>query len=67
MKKLFLIICTLFIGLYLFGQSVLDAEVVDLLSSAVYEVVVQKLPEDNYTYEKELPLDRIPYQIRNDK
>lgn len=67
MKKLFLIICTLFIGLYLFGQSVLDAEVVDLLSSAVYEVVVQKLPEDNYTYEKELPLDRIPFQIRNDK
>jgi hypothetical protein len=37
------------------------------INSAVYEVIVPKPPEESVTYEKPLPMDFIPFIIRNDK
>jgi len=37
------------------------------INQSVYEVIVPKPPEDALTYEKPLPLDFLPFVIRNDK
>lgn len=37
------------------------------INNAVYEVIVPKPPEESITYEKPLPMDFIPFIIRNDK
>src|SRR5579884_153452 len=37
------------------------------INNSVYEVIVPKPPEDSLTYEKPLPLDLLPFIIRNDK
>jgi serine protease Do len=37
-----------------------------LVRRAIYEVIVPKPPNDPLTYEKPLPLDLIPFAIRND-
>jgi serine protease Do len=37
------------------------------ISACVYEVIVPKPTNDSLTYEKPLPLDLIPFAIRNDK
>ncbi|MBR5933007.1 MAG: trypsin-like peptidase domain-containing protein [Treponema sp.] len=51
----------------LFAQETLNSETVDLLQSNVFEVVTLKVEEDPLTYERKLPLDRLPYHIRTDK
>ena len=38
-----------------------------LVSEACFEVVVKKAEKDSLTYEKELPWDLVPFNIRNDK
>lgn len=50
-----------------YAQDVLKPKIVKKLQQNVFEVVIEKPTEDPLTYEKELPWDRIPYQIRNDK
>lgn len=37
------------------------------INNCVYEVIVAKPSEDKVTYEKPLPLDFLPFKIRNDK
>jgi len=39
----------------------------DLIYNSCFEVVVEKPVNDSLTYEKELPWDSIPYNIRVDK
>lgn len=45
----------------------LDEKTLALIGDAVFEVVVPKPVQDSLTYEKPLPLDLIPFAIRNDK
>ncbi|WP_318663828.1 hypothetical protein [Treponema sp.] len=49
-----------------YAQDILKPKIVKKLQQNVFEVVIEKPTEDPLTYEKELPWDRIPYQIRND-
>ena len=49
------------------GVSQTEGIVPSRINSAVYEVIVPKPPDDTLTYEKELPLDFLPFVIRNDK
>jgi tetratricopeptide (TPR) repeat protein len=44
----------------------LDESTLDLISNAVFEVVVPKPTEDSLSYEKPLPLHLLPYYIRTD-
>jgi hypothetical protein len=37
------------------------------INKCVYEVVVPKPADDSITYEKPLPMDQLPFQVRNDK
>lgn len=71
MKKAFTLFATalvsIFCGISLFAQEVLKPKIVEKLQQNVFEVVVEKLQEDPLTYERELPLDRLPYHIRMDK
>ncbi len=52
------------------AQPALAAEIskstIELVSRATFEVVVLKPTEDHLTYERPLPLDLIPFSIRND-
>lgn len=50
-----------------FSQTVLDSKIHKKVTNAVFEVVVNKTEDDKITYEEELPLDRLPYNVRNDK
>jgi len=50
-----------------FSQTVLSPDVLKTVRSNVFEVVVEKPQEGNIGYEKPLPLERIPFSIRNDK
>lgn len=45
----------------------MDPETRKRVSEACYEIVVNKPEKDTLSYEKELPWDLIPYNIRNDK
>ena len=67
MKKIICLILTLFAGLSLFSQISLDNDVYKKVSANVFEVVVEKHEDTSIVYEKELPLERIPFAIRNDK
>lgn len=49
------------------AQEVLKPKIVAQLQQNVFEIVVEKIQEDPLSYEKPLPLDRLPFQIRNDK
>jgi S1-C subfamily serine protease len=49
------------------GSSQNEGIVPSRINSSVYEVIVPKPPDDTLTYEKELPLDFLPFVIRNDK
>ena len=44
----------------------LDRAILDSVSDATYEVVIPKPAKESITYERPLPLDQIPYAIRND-
>ena len=45
----------------------LGSPVMNMISDAVYEVVVPKPTKDSLQYEKPLPMDLMPYSIRTDK
>ena len=66
-KKIFAIASALFCLSAVFAEDALNPETVEKLQENVFEVVTLKIEEDPLTYERELPLDRIPYQIRTDK
>ena len=65
-QKIFLGVFVLIINT-VFSQTVLRPDVLKTVRSNVFEVVVEKPQEGNIGYEKPLPLDRIPFSIRNDK
>jgi serine protease Do len=48
-------------------QNTLDEGIVGLVRDSVFEVVTPKPLQDSLSYEKPLPLELIPYSIRNDK
>jgi serine protease Do len=49
------------------GAEELRREVLDQLRQATFEVVLEKPTQDPLGYEKELPFDLLPFQVRNDK
>lgn len=49
------------------GAEELSSKVLNSLSKATFEVVLEKPTTDSLTYEKELPLDLLPFRERNDK
>lgn len=51
----------------LFSQTHLETSVYNKVMDSVFEIIVEKHEEDETTYERELPVDRIPFKIRNDK
>ena len=53
-----------FVSVY--AQTILESAVLEKVQAAVFEVVVEKPAEGKLTYEKKLPLERIPFAIRND-
>ena len=65
-QKIFLGVFVLIINT-VFSQTVLSPDVLKTVRSNVFEVVVEKPQEGNIGYEKPLPLERIPFSIRNDK
>ncbi|WP_187759548.1 S1 family peptidase [Treponema pectinovorum] len=68
MKK---IITSLFLAAFCilasFAQISLDSKIYSKVLGSVFEVVVDKIEQDEVTYEKDLPLERLPFTIRNDK
>ena len=50
-----------------FSQTILEPDILEKVQNAVFEVVVEKPEEGSLVYEKELPLYRIAFSIRNDK
>lgn len=51
----------------LFSQTQLENSVYDKVMNSVFEIIVEKHENDGTVYERELPMDRIPFKIRNDK
>lgn len=49
------------------GLSESEGIVPSRINHAVYEVIVPKPPDDSLTYEKPLPIEFLPFIIRNDK
>ncbi|MHA6204098.1 S1 family peptidase [Dyella soli] len=45
----------------------LDPAVLPKVQAATFEVVIPKPVNDTLTYERPLPLDQLPFQLRNDK
>ena len=66
-KKIISTALVLFCFTAAFAEEALSSEIVEQLQENVFEVVTLKIEEDPLTYEKKLPLDRLPYQIRTDK
>ncbi|MCK4798493.1 MAG: trypsin-like peptidase domain-containing protein [Spirochaetes bacterium] len=68
-KTYFFILFTfiIFSSNILFCEKYLDKEILDVINASVFEVVILKPTKDSLTYEKPLPLDLIPFHIRNDK
>ena len=67
MKKIISLIISLFAVSSFFAQASLDNEVYKKITSNVFEVIVEKHEDTKIVYEKELPVDRIPFAIRKDK
>lgn len=70
-NKLISLIILIVVGYAYFINNVsadtsLDESTLDLISNAVFEVVVPKPTEDSLSYEKPLPLHLLPYYIRTD-
>jgi hypothetical protein len=51
----------------LFAEDLLSKENLDLINETVFEVVILKPEKDSLTYEKKLPLDKLPFNVRKDK
>src|SRR5574344_1364550 len=67
MRKIFAIICFSILSFALFAEETLSPQSLELLQSSVFEVVTKKNEVDPLTYEKPLPLERLPYAQRTDK
>ncbi|MBI5140688.1 MAG: tetratricopeptide repeat protein [Nitrospirae bacterium] len=73
MRMRYLVFCltAFFMSIVVTGHSAADTqlsgETLSLIDKAVFEVVVPKPAEDSLSYEKPLPMDLIPYAMRNDK
>lgn len=67
MKKILSIILGLLITSAAFSQAVIENQILTKVRAAVFEVVVDKYEDTNITYERDLPMDRIAFSIRNDK
>ena len=50
-----------------FSQTILEPAILEKVQNAVFEVEVEKPSEGSLVYEKELPLYRIAFAIRNDR
>ncbi|WP_253707396.1 serine protease [Treponema sp. OMZ 799] len=66
-KHIFMVLFFAVLFQILGAQAVLSPEVLNKINGAVFEVVVLKPEEGKVEYEKKLPMDRIPFAIRNDK
>ncbi|MGI5111054.1 S1 family peptidase [Treponema putidum] len=66
-KNIFMILFFAVFFQILGAQAVLSPEVLKKINGAVFEVIVLKPEEGKLEYEKKLPMDRIPFAIRNDK
>ena len=66
-KHIFMILFFAVVFQILGAQAVLSPEVLNKINGAVFEVVVLKPEEGKLEYEKKLPMERIPFAIRNDK
>ncbi|GMO42065.1 MAG: serine protease [Termitinemataceae bacterium] len=49
------------------AQENVSAEAFKLIQNSVFEVVVDKSPDNRMKYDKELDIESIPFKIRNDK
>lgn len=68
MKKTLLLLFTLLcMSTSVFSQAVLENTILMKVMDSVFEVVVDKIEDTTITYERELPLDKIPYATRTDK
>ena len=54
-------------GVSLFAQEGLKKDILDLVDETVFEVIVLKPTNDSLKYEKPLPMDLLPFTVRNDK
>jgi serine protease Do len=66
MKYFFACILPFVFALATWSQDNLKKETMDLIDETVFEVVILKPEKDSLSYEKMLPLDKIPYSIRKD-
>lgn len=66
-RMVILFIALLLLTGHAYSQTTLKSEILKIINESVFEVVVLKPTNDSLTYEKELPLDLIPYAIRIDK
>lgn len=60
-------ILTLFLFSYSSSGFAIDNQLLSAVNSATFEVVVKKSTKDPLTYEKELPMNLLPFRVRNDK
>lgn len=67
MKKIFVSLFVLTFVAGLFAQVSLSGKVLGKIKESVFEIVVDKCEDEKIEYERDLPMERIPYQIRNDK
>lgn len=68
MKKIITSMLAFFVmSLAAFAQSNLENDVFIKVMSSVYEVVVDKHEDKDIKYEKEIPFDRLSFNVRNDK
>lgn len=49
------------------ATTTLPQEKIDRVYAATFEVVVKKIDHDSLSYARPLPMDKVPYRIRNDK
>lgn len=66
-SKLFITLISLTLTTEIFAQDILKPKVAEKLQLNVFEIVYKKIETDPLSYEKELPLERIPYAERIDK
>ncbi len=63
----FALILIIFISNSLGAQSILSQDKLLILKDGIVEVVVPKLENENFRYERELPWHLLPFKERNDK
>jgi hypothetical protein len=67
MKKTITLTIILLTSLTVFAESLPSSAILQTVKQTVYEVVIPKPENDPLTYEKPLPLDLLPFKVRNDK